>query len=183
MKCKNIRECELATLSESRQCKKLISWSDVDGMDLVVSWRLTDSGITSETLWTKFEELCKQQANEVRARFDLLTNFMQGDKSVDEWFSAVQTQINLCNYPSDTVNILQQDIFWFYLRDEEFVSKTLSEGCANLQQYPVSKLCQLAKKPESRKATAQHIKQANSNAQATQINLLHHQLTEDRLQT
>ena len=39
-------------------------------------------------------------------------------------------------------------------------------------------MCQLAKKLESSKATAQHIKQATSNAQAAQINLLHHQHTE-----
>ena len=131
-----------------------------------------------KTLWTKFEEFCKPQANEVRARFDLLTNFRQGDKSVDEWFNAVQTQINLCNYPSETASILQRDIFWFYLRDEEFVSKTLNEGCADLQQYPASKARQLAKKLESSKATACHIKQATSNAQAAQINLLRHQRTE-----
>ena len=154
LKCENILECELATLSESRQCKKLISWSGDDGMDLVVSWGLADGDLTLETLWTKFEEFCKPQANEVRARFDLLTNFRQGDKSVDEWFNAVQAQINLCNYPSETANILQRDIFWFYLRDEEFVSKTLNEGCADLQQYPASKVRQLAKKLESSKATA-----------------------------
>ena len=59
---------------------------------------------------------------------------------MDEWFNAVQTQINLCNYPSETASILQQDIFWFYLRDEEFVSKTLNEGCAVLQQYQASKV-------------------------------------------
>ena len=134
-------------------------------MDLVVSWGLTDVDLTLETLWTKFEEFCKPQANEVWARFALLTNFRQGDKSVDEWFSAVQTQINLCNYPSETASILQRDIFWFYLRDEEIVSKTLNEGCADLQQYPDSKVCQLAKKLESSKATAWHIKQATSNAQ------------------
>ena len=107
LKCENILECELATLSKSRQCKKLISWSGNDGMDLVVSWGLTDSDISLEILWTKFEEFCKPQANEVRARFDLLTNFRQGDKSAaDKWFNAVQTQINLYNYPSETANIL-----------------------------------------------------------------------------
>ena len=175
LKCENILECELATLSESRQCKKLISWSGDDGMDLVVSWGLTDGDLILETLWTKF---CKPQANEVRARFDLLTNFRQGDKSVNEWFNAVQAQINLCNYPSETANILERDIFWFYLRDEEFVSRTLNEGCVDLQQYPASKVRQLAKKLESSKATARHIKQATSNAQAAQINLLRHQRTE-----
>ena len=58
------------------------------------------------------------------------------------------------------------------------MSKTLNEGCADLQQYPASKACQLAKKLKSSKATACHIKQATSNAQAAQINLLRHQRTE-----
>ena len=58
-------ECELATLSESRQCQKLISWSGNDGMDLVVSWGLTNVDLTLKTLWNKFEEFCKLQANEV----------------------------------------------------------------------------------------------------------------------
>ena len=178
LKCENILDCELASLSESRQCKKLISWSGDDGMDLVVSWGLTDRELTLETLWTNFEDFCKPQSNEVRARFDLLTSFRQGDKSVDEWFNAVQTQINLCQYPPETANILQRDIFWFFLKDEEFVSKTLNEGCADLQQYPASKVRQLAKKLESSKATARHIRQATSNAQAAQINLLRYQRTE-----
>ena len=102
-------------------------------MDLVVLWNLNDDELTLETLWTKFEEFCKPQSNEVRARFDLLTSFRQGDKSVDEWFNAVQKQITLCKYPLVTASILQRDIFWFYLKDEEFVSKTLNEGCADLQ--------------------------------------------------
>ena len=58
------------------------------------------------------------------------------------------------------------------------MSKTLNEGCADLQQYPASKVCQLAKKLESSKATARHIRQATSNAQAAQINLLRNQRTE-----
>ena len=140
LKCENILDCELATLSETRQCKKLISWSGDDGMDLVVSWSLTDSELTLNTLWTKFEDFCKPQSNEVRAQFDLLTSFRQGDKSVDEWFNAVQKQINLCKYPSETASILQRDIFRFYLKDEDFVSKMLNEGCADLEQYPAIKV-------------------------------------------
>ena len=93
-------------------------------------------------------------------------------------FNAVQKQINFCKYPSETASILQWDIFWFYLKDEDFVSKLLNEGCADLEQYPASKVHQLAKKLESSKATAQHIKQATSHPQAAQINLLRHQWTE-----
>ena len=95
LKCENIWDCELIILLETRQCKKLISWSGDDGLDLVVSWDLTDKNITLETLWSKFEEFFKPQANEVRARFDLLTNFRQGDKSVDEWCNTVDMSVGM----------------------------------------------------------------------------------------
>ena len=44
----------------------------------------------------------KPQSNEVRARFDLLTSFHQGNRNVDEWYNAVQAQVNLAKYPLGT---------------------------------------------------------------------------------
>ena len=41
---------------------------------------------------------------------------------------AVQAHVNLAKYPPETAKILQRDIFWFFLRDEEFVPKTISDG-------------------------------------------------------
>ena len=90
----------------------------------------------------------------------------------------VQAQVNLAKYPSETAKILQRDIFWFFLRDEEFVSKTISDGSVDLDKFPASKVRQLAKKLESSKATACHIKQVAGDPQAAQINLLRHQCTE-----
>ena len=62
-------------------------------------------------IWNKFEEFCKPQTNEVRTRFNLLTSFRQGDMSVDEWYNAIQTQIELAKYPAETAKILHRDIF------------------------------------------------------------------------
>ena len=73
---------------------------------------------------------------------------------------------------------MQRDIFWFFLHDEEFVSKTISDGSVDLEKFPASKVRQLAKKLESSKATACHIKQVAGDPQAAQINLLRHQRTE-----
>ena len=84
---------------------------------------------------------------------------------MDERFNAVQKQINLCKYPPETASILQRDISWFYLKDEDFMSKALNKGCADLKQYSASKVYQLAKKLESSKATARHIKLATGNPQ------------------
>ena len=113
------------------------------------------------------------------ARFDLLTSFWQGNRSVDEWYNVEQAQVNLAKYPPETAKILQRDIFWLFLHDEEFVSKTISDGSVDLEKFPASKVRQLAKKLESSKATAHHIKQGAGDPQATQINLLRHQHTRD----
>ena len=90
----------------------------------------------------------------------------------------VQPQVNLAKYPPETVKILQRDIFWFFLRDEDLVSKTISDGSVDLEKFPASKVRQLAKKLESSKATACHIKQVAGDLQSAQINLLRHQCTE-----
>ena len=97
LKCENILECELAMLPERRKCKKVIAWSGDFGLDQYISWNLSN-----EVIWKKYEEFCKPQANELRARFDLLTSFKQDQMSVDEWYNKVQTQIGLCNYPPET---------------------------------------------------------------------------------
>ena len=64
-----------------------------------------------------------------------------------------KAQVNLAKYPPETAKILQRDIFWFFLRDEDFVSKTISDGSVDLEKFPASKVRQLAKKLESSKAT------------------------------
>ena len=128
-------------------------------MDQYVSWDLTKEELQLDTIWTHFEEFCKPKSNEVQARFDLLTSFHWGSKCVDEWYNNVQAQGNLAKYPPETAKILHRDIFWFFLNDEDFVSKTINEGSVDLDKFPASKVCQLAKKYESSKTTARHIKQ------------------------
>ena len=71
---------------------------------------------------------------EVRARFDLLTSFRQENHSVDEQYNAVQAQINLAKYPQETARILHRDIFWFFHREKEFVSKTTNDSNIDLNK-------------------------------------------------
>ena len=172
LKCENILECELAALPGRQQCKKVIAWLGDFGMDQYDSWGLPTDQLTLKIIWGKFEDFCKLQSNEVCTQFDLLTSFRQGNRSIDEWYNAVQAQVNLAKYPPETAKILQRDIFWFFLHDEEFVSKTISDGGVDLEKFPTSKVRQLAKKLESSKATAHHIKQVAGDPQAAQINLL-----------
>ena len=84
IKCENILDCELAMLAEASKCKKVVAWSGDFGIDQYVSWCLPQEELCLEVIWNKFEEFSKPQTNEVRARFDLLTSFRQGDMSVDE---------------------------------------------------------------------------------------------------
>ena len=98
--------------------------------------------------------------------------------SVDEWCNVEQTQVALARYPQETAQILQRDIFWFFLKDESIVSKTLNEGLVELNTFPASTMHQLAKKMESFQATAKHMNKVARDPQAVQVNLLRHQYTE-----
>ena len=64
-------------LPERRQGKNLTVWSGDFGIDQYVSWSLSTEELMLDTIWEKFEELCKPQSNVVRPRFDLLTSFWQ----------------------------------------------------------------------------------------------------------
>ena len=150
-------------LPESKKCKKVIAWSGDFGMDQYVSWCLLTEDLCLDTIWAKYEDFCKPQTNEIRARFDLLTSFRQGNCSVDVWYNAVQSQVSLAKYPPETASILHQDIFWFFLTDEEFVSKTINDSNIDLEKFSASKVRQLAKKMESSKSTIHHMKQVSSD--------------------
>ena len=93
--------------------------------------------------WIPF---CKPQANEGRARFDLLTSFHQGNRSVDEWYNAVQAQVCLAKYPQETANILHHAIFWFFLKDEEYVFKIINDSSIDLQSFLQAKSDNLQRK-------------------------------------
>ena len=115
--CENILDSEVAILPYSKKYKKAMAWSRDFDMDQYMSWCLPPEDPSFDVIWTKFEDFCEPQTNEVRGRFDLLTSFRQGNHSVDEWYNAVQAQVPLAKYPPETASILLQDIFWFFLKD------------------------------------------------------------------
>ena len=177
LKCETILVCKLANLPTKQKCQNVITWSGNFGMDLYVSWNIPKEDLTLDAIWTKFEEFSKPQTNEVRAHFNLLTSFRQGSRNVDEWYNAVQAQVNLAKYPPETAKILHHDIFWFFMKDEDFITKTINEGNVDIQKFPASRVCQLAKKMENSKATAKHIRQVAGDLPAAQVQLMRHQCT------
>ena len=80
-------------------------------MDQYVSWGLPMDQLTLEIIWGRFEDFCKPLWNKVQARFDLLTSFKQGNERVDEWYNAVQAQVNSATYPPKTTKILHRAHF------------------------------------------------------------------------
>ena len=117
-----------------------MEWSGDFSVDQYVLWCLPPEDLCLEVIWAKFEEFCKPQTKEVRARFDLLMSFRQDNHSVDEWYNAVQAQVSLTMFPPETAQILHRDIFWFFLKDEEFVSKTINNSNIELEKFPASRL-------------------------------------------
>ena len=104
--------------------------------------------------------------------FHLLTSFWQGSRNVDRWYNAVQAQVSLVKYPPETAKILHRDIFWFFMKDENFNTKMINEGNVDIQKFPASKVHQLAKKMESSKVTAKHIRQIAGDLPAAQVQLM-----------
>ena len=80
--------------------------------------------------------------------------------------------------PPETAKIIHHDIFWFFLHDQEFLSKTINDGYVDLETFPASRLKQLAMRMEILKATVKHTKQVAGDPQVAQINLMRHQCTE-----
>ena len=107
---------------------------------------LSKEEMNLDTIWERFKDFCKLQLNEVCTWFDLLTSFCQGNKNIEKWYNAVQVQINLAKSPPKTDKILHQDIFWFFLQDGDFMSRTITEGSVDLHKLPASRVRQLAKK-------------------------------------
>ena len=94
---------------------------------------------------------------------------------MDEWYNAVQAEGCLAKYQQENAMILHCDIFWFFLKDEKFVSKPINDSSVDLGNFPASKVRNLAQKMEASKATVCHIKKVASDPKVNQINLMRHQ--------
>ena len=102
----------------------------------------------------------------------------QGNKSVDEWYNVVQAQVNFTKYPPEKAKILHRDIFLVFPAWWGICVQSHQWWECRFRQVPSKQVQQPAKRMESSKATAFHIKQVAGNPQAVQINLLRHQCTE-----
>ena len=94
IRCENILDCELAMLSEARKVQKSYCMVRRFCLDQYIPWNLSNEELCLDTIWQKYEEFCKPQANELRARFDLLTSFKQDQMSVDECITRYKLKLD-----------------------------------------------------------------------------------------
>ena len=89
---------ELASLSDARKCTFLLRWSGDQVLEMYQVWFL-ESCTYNHPLWSKREDFCKPQSNELRVRYDLFKSFSQAGSYVDGWYYTVLNQLALCGYP------------------------------------------------------------------------------------
>ena len=81
LKCENILDCELAMSPVSKKCKNhSMVWGFRNGSICFLCLPAED--LCLDTIWAKYEDFCKPQVNKIKARFDLLPNFRQGNRLV-----------------------------------------------------------------------------------------------------
>ena len=57
-------------------------------------------------------------------------------------------KLDYATNPHETAQILQREIFWFFLNNESFISRTLDEGHVSLMNFPARRVRQMAKNLE-----------------------------------
>ena len=127
-------------------------------------------------IWNKLEEFCKPQTNEVRAGFDLLTSFRQVIWVLMNGIMLFKHRSILQNMQLKQLRSYIETYFGFS-SGRRNLSVKINDSNIDLEKFPSSKVRQLAKRLESSKSTARHIKKMSSDPQATQVNLLRHQWT------
>ena len=64
--------------------------------------------LTLQNNFDKFEDHFKPQANELRAHCDLLKKLKQAGLSCAQFFTVIQNQLSLCQYPTETHTSLKE---------------------------------------------------------------------------
>ena len=127
-------------------------------MDQYVSWSLSSEELMLDTIWEIYEEFCKPQSNEVRARFDLLKASGKATSQLMNGTMQYRLRLLWIHTPQKQPRYFTEISFGFFLEDEEFVSKTIDGSNTDLDKFPKGMVRQLAKKMESSKVTSRHIK-------------------------
>ena len=72
--------------------------------------------VSTAISWSKWEDFCKPQANELRATCDHSSHSAKPSHA-NEMLKTVLKQLVLCICPQETISILSREIFLFCLQD------------------------------------------------------------------
>ena len=170
--CEIILSCQLEHASESRRRNSVLQWSGSRGIEIYNSWSIAGTPEDSlEVYWQKWQAYCLPKANDRRARYDLWHSTKQGQKSVEEHYSAIMNQSRIAfpapDWPQGVREKLMCDAFIFMLENKKTVQRCIQE------QSTLQAAKDIAKQEESSSAAAKHIMgQASS-----EVNMLRHQRT------
>ncbi len=167
LECELILDSIFANFSEAIRVNTLLRWSGQFGLQKFQSWGQERNDLTLDFMWNEFEGYCKPASNILRARYDLLKKMSQNNRPADDWFTALQNQLQLCSYDPATEEALKRDLFLFGLDNEGFMSRIISEEPEDISTETVR---QKLKKLESGRATAKYIKGTSAPSATSEVN-------------
>ncbi len=128
------QQCELLftgpmeRVNEEMQCKLLLYWAGIAGLELFNSWGLSaDDQKVLRNYWERFEAFVKPQSNELMAAWEL-HHVKQGNWSLEEFIAKLRTLVNEANYPDEQKDRFLRDFLVFGMNSDRVRKDCLKLG-------------------------------------------------------
>ena len=162
-----------AMLPKAKKCKKVIVWSRDFGIDYYVLWCLPPGRFKLRCylvkIWRFLQATDKWSESQIWPADKLQTR-----KQIC-WVSGIMQFKLKCLFssthhkqPVSCIGIY----FVSFWKMRSCISKTITDSNIDLDKFPPSKVRQVAKKMESSKSTARHVKAVASDPQVPQVHLM-----------
>ena len=152
--CKLILDSDLVAYDDARKRSYVLRWAGTSGLSIYNSWQIENTPEDNlQTIWTKFEDYCKPQANSMRSRHELWHHTKQNQMSVEEYYAIILNKSKVC-FPQPTFSEearreLTRDAFIFGLKDENMMHKFIAENTTLENAKTKMKLLESAKQTVS----------------------------------
>ena len=139
LKCENILGCELCNVTREKamqegNCMEGWFWHGPVCFQELVQWKAN--------AWYNLGEVWRvlQASNKMKWGLGLIFSQTSG-KETSQWMSGIMLSRPRLLWLSTPkmAKILHGDIFWFFLKGEEFVSKAINDSSIDLDKFPASR--------------------------------------------
>ena len=72
------------------------------GLEIYQAWHVKPYDVSTATVLSKWDNFCKLQATELRARYNLFRSFSQACLCLDEWYNSVLKQLAMCIFSQES---------------------------------------------------------------------------------